>query len=376
MGREAYLFSGKKLLFYLIILVTMIFINSSFFWIYSSVSIYAMTFFIIILALLKNKFKYINYWTHAYIFVFYCMLTLTFSDGSFGSVLNIICNVFILLILCEYKLDNSNLKLVFLSFLIVNIYWIFNSAGYYQEFYNDRTLINSNIVGMVISYTAIYLRIFLKQRNMKLTSLFSYIIPILSLWAILQLEARGNFFALLIYLLIDSLIPKRLFKKGNILLFLITVIILVGTVIPYIYVNYINLINFDPSITSKDIYTRQYVWNLFFTAMNNDFQSWLFGVGSQADVWNTTSINLHNTYLAIIGNFGLIGYLLYFSLFLRIIAKITKGPNMSTFQIQLILGVTFQLLLGYVEVAMLWDVMYFFNFLFIGLAINEKQKVE
>src|SRR5690606_36218523 len=98
------------------------------------------------------------------LFLSYGFFTLLINVGGIGSVITPVFSFILLYIIYDSNFNDKKLKILFIIFFLLNIFWVFNSVGYYYKaLYNNDKFLNSTTVGMVLVYTAIYLNIFSKK---------------------------------------------------------------------------------------------------------------------------------------------------------------------------------------------------------------------
>ena len=74
---------------------------------------------------------------------------------------------------------------------------------------------------------------------------------------------------------------------------------------------YTNNVQFE--LLGKSLYTgRVDIWINAENNLNNNITALLFGLGSKSNLFLNHDLNLHNNYLGIIVNFGLIGFIICF----------------------------------------------------------------
>lgn len=366
----------SHMLFFVIIIINYFsFLNIELFDFYNSISFYGNFVALMVIIIMNNKFNKSDQELIFYLLLFlsYGFLSLIITAGQIGSVITPIFSILTLWVFKKIKFDNRYLKIITIIMISLNLFWIISSPGYYQKFFmNKNDFLNSNTIGMILMYTSIYISIFIRRLDWKGARYISLAIHLFSGWGILNCEARGSFICLLVFVLFDLIIPKNIWRRRNIVLYISILIIIMGVFFTYIYVKmYINGYNYTIPFINKPLYTgREVIWLNFYFEITQSYKSLLFGLGSDAVLWSGNSLNLHNNYLTVLTNFGIVGYILYYSFWVKQIANVYKNNQVSDFQISLILGFITILVNGYFEVSMLWHNMFFFNFMFLGLAIN------
>lgn len=371
---------GSKLLTVLIVLNSISFFNIKVLNIYDSIALYANLFSLIIILCLRGKIKQEEFKNYSFILIFliYGFFTLFITEGGIGSIIIPAYSFFLLLTLYNTTLNLKMQKILFITFISLNIYWVLNSPNYYikANYYNTGQYINSNTIGMVLMYTAIYIKVLAKNLNIRFSNIIIFFIFVVNIYAILNCQSRGALFSLLIFILMDFFIPKKIWKNRLLVTTFIVLIIILGTLFPIIYTSLFNNgYSFNIPFTEKSLYTgREIIWSNFFSIMNDNPFNWLFGIGSKVNLLpgKGKSLNLHNNYLAIITNFGFIGYILYYIFIVKQISKIYKTKRISNLQISMIIGFVTVLINGFVEISTLWHNFLFFNFIFLGMAFNDE----
>ena len=364
---------GDRLLLFIIILNSISFLGNSIFKIYSRFGLYINFILTIVILAFYNRInkKEQNILMYLSFFTIYSLFTLFITNGGVGSVLIPLYSVLIIITFMKWKPNNLEIKTMLILFTIINLFWVFNSKDYYlKALYNKDKFINSNIIGMLLMYTFIYISIFLRKIKFKGNNILICIFFLISAWAILNCQSRGSFVTLVLFFILDNFIPKGFWKKKKRLLKMVILIIVMGVVFPYIYTTlYKTGINVSIPFTNKSLFTgREGIWNNFFINIKRSPVYLFFGLGSKVALWEGHNLNLHNNYLAIITNFGIIGFVLYYGFFIIQINKINTNKNISHYQVSLVLGFLCVLILGFLEVTTLWHIMLLFNFMFLGLA--------
>lgn len=370
---------GNNILVLIIALNLLSFLDKKIFDIYESIFYYGnLLILIAVFVFLRTKItkeEIINI-MFMLIILIYSTFTLFITKGGFGSVITLLYSYFLLLNLYKFKYDNKNIKRLLIVLILVNFYWAYNSTDYYikSKFYREE-YINSNTVGMLLMYTAIYIKIFLKKLNAKSYKFLVMFIYIISLWSIINVQSRGALISLIAFIVLDNLTPKKIWKYRKNTLFVFVTIIFLGTIFPFLYINmYLSGKDFLIPFVKKSLYTgRESIWVNFINLMGKKPISWLFGLGSRVNLWDYGSLNLHNNYLAIIANFGIIGYILYYYFIILQINNIYKYKHITNVSISSIIGFLCVLIIGYVEVSTLWHMMFFLNFMFLGLAYQNNE---
>lgn len=369
-----------NIIVFLIILNLLSFLNKNIYDAYRNVFLYINFFILIFIFFIRNKIykNEINQYMFIIAFTIYGVFTLFINDGGFGSILTPIYSFFLLFTLSNTRLNDKKLKSILITLIFVNIFWVLNSKDYYLKFlFNKDIYINSNTIAMVIMYSSIYIKIYAKKLNIKFYRILTLIIYIISSWGIFNLQSRTSLFGLVAFIIMDSILPKKIWENRRMVLLIFSLTILAGTIFPFIYVKMYTLgVEYVIPFTTKSLYSgREAIWLNFINYMDDGIKNWIFGLGSRVDLWVGHDLNLHNNYLAIITNFGILGYILYYGFIIMQINNIYKNKSFTYTNISLIIGFMCVLIIGFVEISTLFHPMFFLNFSFLGLAMNTKEEI-
>lgn len=365
---------GSGLLVFLIIINCISLINYKLYLIYNQFAFYGNLLALIFIIILRNRIDKRDLKKYIFIFLFlaYGFFTLILTGGGFGSVVTPVFSFILLYVFYNSNFTDKKLKILFVIFFLLNIFWVFNSVGYYTKILGNKDeFLNSNTVGMALVFTSIYITIFSKKLNLKFSKMLSLIVVAASIWAVINVEARGALMVLTVFIILKIFFPWRFWRSRIFTLSVFSAVIFIGTLIPVIYTKmYIDGINYTIPFTTKSLYTgRELIWINYFK-MADKPADWIFGLGSNVELWRGKDLNIHNNYLAIINNFGIIGFLLYYGFILKQVDNIYKKAKINKYQSSLIIGFLCVLIYGFTEISTIWYVMFFFNFMFLGLAHN------
>lgn len=368
---------SEKMLTSLVIINLIAFINFFLFNIYNNLFFYINLMSIFIIILIQDKFykKDIETIIFLLFFLAYGFFSLFITNGGVGSVISAFYSMLVYFSIKKIHIRDKSIKIIMIFMIVLNVFLFISSPGYYIKWYfNREKYINSNTIGMVIMYTAVYSNVFLKKVKIKNSKLYSTFIYIISILGILNVQSRGSLLTLVSFLIFDILIPKRLWKKKCFSEFAYITILLVGLIIPYLYTQLYNSgLHFNIPFTQKSLYTgREIIWSNFYHEMDNNILAIFFGLGSNADLWSGNALNLHNNYLGIIANFGVIGFILYYGFWFVQIQSLFKKQKMQNYEVSLLMVFFSVLVSGFFEISTLWHTMFFFNFMSLGLVVEGK----
>ena len=175
----------------------------------------------------------------------------------------------------------------------------------------------------------------------------------------MTLVALGVYFVL-------AYVPEKVLNNRR-YIFLVIVVIAAGVAILCIYLNLYRS-GYTAIVLGKTIYTgREYLWAIVLERLGHSRMEFLLGAGARA----TEGLNLHNNYLGILFNFGIVGLLIYYLFYFTIFTKCSKLTQDKEIKRGLAMFVSFFLVLGWTETTTLWAPMFIGMNLGIGTAYNK-----
>lgn len=302
----------------------------------------------------------------------YALLSFIILDGGLAGAIIATYSILIFWVYKRCKFNSGIFKLLILCFMCLNLFWVISSPGYFAKYSNNvNKYLNSNLVGAIIMYTAIYISIFIRNSKWVVAKLTLPILYLLSFWGLLNCQARGSFITLLIFIIFDVIVPKKVWRNKRIAIGIMLMIIIAGTLFPYIYTKmYSQYSNSVTPFIKKPLYTgREEIWHDFFTVTSGKgLSNFLFPMSS---LWPKPLLELHNAYLAIIADFGVIGFILFYGFWVKQVTNLYKRNEISDFRISLLLGFLVLLINAYIEPSILRYTMSFFSYMSLGLALND-----
>lgn len=332
-----------------------------FFSVYSSLSLY------ISIATLLLYFMLLRWKMNRKIFLFmlfflvyqYFVVTVNAQSG-FGSAVVISLSLFTLIEISDSIFDSKLKaflnKIVYLSEILILISSVaFKNNWIYAR--ESGTSINPNTIGMMLALLPMVYFLFSSEldRRKKYILMSMLIMSAVGMW---WCQSRMTLVVLFLYFVMTFL-PKKIFNEERTKIFIVLVIIL-GVLFPFIYM-YIYQSGYTARVLGKNIYTgREIFWKWALHLLTNSWETLVFGVGSKA----TENLNLHNNYLDVLFNFGIVGFSFYYGLLCKIAFKCSKYMKDETVRRGVFMFISFLLVLGYTETTTLW------TNLFVGVNIG------
>ena len=157
-----------------------------------------------------------------------------------------------------------------------------------------------------------------------------------------NVQSRTSLIGLLIFILLDKIIPKKILKNIKVLSLIYFFIICLGLIVPTLYVFiYNNKLSFNLIYFNKPMYTgREVICNNLYHLIKNDL-SLLFRLGTNFNLVKNHSLNIHNSFLGFISNYGTLGFLSYFFILYCSLKQRLKQKFLSNSNITIIISLLY-----------------------------------
>lgn len=311
------------------------------------------------------------------IFLFY-----TFTSSMRGSnrFINATIPMIILIALLYQKITfspffrNALLVISLLAFaillgrLLIEIHKIIPVAQLFKKSNQLEALwINTNTIGASLLFSTLMSAILLRtQRSLLLKWLLVplYLAGLAGTWIS---QSQASFLALLGFVVVDVLIPKKWLSNKWLWLTGLTALLVV---MPFVFYQ----LAYSSSV---DLFTgRERIWAEFFKLWTANKQHVWIGMAPFFASWKP--LGTHNSLIYVLNNFGIIGYLLFSGSLIFFFYQVFRNKTANRrLQIQCLLAFTFILIHSFME-----DIMMAYHWLpivysFLGLALslgNESEK--
>ncbi len=295
------------------------------------------------------------------------VLAITINDGGIGSVITFILPFLVLFVFERVELTQNSKKIIRVLSLLIFLFICVRSVSYASNWqYHRLNDINPNTMGQFMLFALIYMSALDNKKGIKKYLFLSVIFII----AAINYETRAILLCLGLYVLGLLFINKLTLKQIKILFL---VLLGISIAFPFFYLQlYENNVNF--TIFSKPLYTgREQIWSEMMNQIEQEPSAWIWGLGSDVVLQKDLALNLHNNPFAIIVDFGLLGFALFYGCVISLVMKI-KAENVTVKK--LLLGwICSVILLGFTEVTTMWANSLFLSFLTLGLARFENRNM-
>lgn len=241
------------------------------------------------------------------------------------------------------KLDQSLLLFISVSIMGLNLYRLFKHlyySGLLQNFFTmDNSLkviwINVNVIGAVLLFCSITSAILIKSIGIKYGTVFTGIIYFLGLLGTWGCQSRTSFLILLAFMILNAVLPKKRLSEHRSWLWGFLLIFLLAPAITYLIAD---------SETINIFTGRENIWREFFNQWLSEPRAVL--AGQKPFLYGPQLLSTHNSYLYLLCNFGVVGYLFLNSGLSYYILKL-KNKAVSLTDCQISCLIAFFLVLGY-----------------------------
>lgn len=256
----------------------------------------------------KKEFVFIG------VIIIYSIAVSLFNGNSVGAVIAYLNMFLVLLVFKRCQISDFGWKMMIIVTSFTFLKYFFVLKNYYEQwFYNLYNLVNPNIISFFLYFMFVIL-IYYQCRNCKQNKLIYFIEWLIFEIMVYGLRCRTYMVAGVIVGICLLIIPHKFFTYRKTVFIVITLFFL-GCWIPYIYTLLSDNFELTRTIykyTGKYLYTgREAIWINFFKYEFSNIKGFIFGVGSGSEHIFSSKYSLHNSYLGVIMNFGIVGLALY-----------------------------------------------------------------
>ena len=273
--------------------------------------------------------------------VTYSFFTSVFNGNSLGAIVAYLELFIVSFALSKLEFSRNEKIILVLVVAFMSAKYIMLSKNYYLLWFHfPQEYLNPNIVGMFLYYSFAIICAFGNVTIKKRKVVFG-IMWVFFLYAEYCLRCRTYMIVSFIMGCSVLLVPIKMWKNEHLIKKIIIGVVMAGCIFPCIYVAIsmnIQLSIFVHDITGKYLFTgREYTWINFIDYERNHIEALLFGAGSWSESLFSEKFSLHNSYLGIVMNFGVVGLLLYV-LYLMILVDLIYRINITSKQIVMLLA--------------------------------------
>lgn len=305
-----------------------------------------------------------------------CLLNGT-GMGSFATFLTCIFGLYYIF---NKQYEDNFLKYYALLGFIYLIISIIKVQTYYMDFTNGLDLVNPNTICL---NTFLFMCFFNAYMHIKKNKIIQIAYNIASLFVIEMYKSRTVLFVSLIYIICVYFLPKKIWTEKMIRI-VITLVVIGGVFFPLIYINIPNSVSaYISTITHKSFYSgREIIWSRFFDSFQ-DIENIVIGPGGDSEYMygtlisiqgNTMSASMHNSYLGIMLNYGIIGIVFYLIIVLKVMPVLNDEGKTKQLLVSLICGYIMCLIIAYTEVLLIYSYSVICIHLLLGMSFAVRKQ--
>lgn len=367
--------ASKLLIVLLFVLTMMMILNAKLFNAYNSYALF-LVFGTVLIDILINPRIEVNDFLLLSVMLVYSLLVTVWNGGGLGSIINLLCAILFVRMICKIEFDNKVIKFLVKCCIACELFVFLRSFQYagnwiYYRF-ND---INPNTYGMVSAFCMMFIicgndYIGEQRKNW----FIGVIASIIAVFTMINLKSRGSLIAVLSFVLL--LLISRKIRKKKIYFILAILVSIIGILFPFVYIGLFSR-GIQLDFLGKSLYTgREFLWTRMIQILNSHKGGWLIGLGSNVQIdTNQVTNNVHNDYFVSIVTYGIVGLLFFLSYLLSKLKPLLNDEYSDAILPWSIMFISIVLLLGYTETVTHWATLYIFMFFSLGM-VNSIAKRE
>jgi O-antigen ligase len=287
--------------------------------------------------------------------MFITVLFLVIASMLNGNSIGAICGYLsIFAVIYYFRIANLNdnlIKFIVNIGLIIMTYLLVISKYVSDMFYlYDKTIINPNIVGSGIFILLVYIVSF--GDKLKISKYIKVTLGIVCLIVEYVLECRTGMAVVILFGIFKIIVPQKIWNNKKLIIMLSLLVMVAGFLFPFIYVqlNKTIIARYVYKLTGKSFYTgRELIWQRLINAVVEKPVAFWIGLGSGYEYAIGQGYSMHNFYLGIFLDCGIIGTVIMITFILSQINYMYKNGNFKQFQTDLIKGYICLLVYSYAE---------------------------
>lgn len=308
--------------------------------------------------------------------VFFCLViaAILINHSGLGLVILILWPLTIIYLFKNSRLSSCYLKRISVLMLVGWIAALASISVYNNQWSMSLKIgaelqtINPNTIAIIIGFTSLFLALYLENTSkLKCFKIAIYCISLIALW---QTKSRTSIVAFIFILLLELFRKKIIKKHPQIGLKIIALIVIGGIVFPclYTYLFTQEIISYQTVVFGKRVFTgRQYIWWNVWEYLLQNKSAFIWGTGYNTEFYSKGTFNLHNAYIQLFAQYGILVLMIYMWYILRALREMFNvNGHISNVQFKCYQILTFILIVGFAEGVLT----YLPNLIFIAMAIG------
>lgn len=336
---------------------------------------YIVTIFAILIICSEKRFRYKKQVLLGVIFfLFLCAAMIWANHSGFGVLVQIVWPVCIIYMFTQCHLSRNYIDRIT---FIMSIGWVLSMIGtlsYTEAYFEDFNKgiiaegINPNTIAIIIVATCFFVCMYLDKK--KKPKSFKWAIYLISLIGLYRTHSRTSLAAFVAVLLVEIFLTKKVKWSKRFAIFIAVCVIVAAILFPFVYVGLFSsgIMDYSTMFMGKRLFTgRQSIWLNLWNYLKNDPSAFLWGVGYNTELYSAGTFNLHNAYLMVFAQYGIVVLLVYIAYFIRSISNMYGSEGrISDLQFKCYQILVYALIVGFGETVF----SYIPNLIFIAMAIG------
>lgn len=336
---------------------------------------YIIFFFTVLIFVSGRKVRY-NWMKAAGLLVFFliCAAAILMNHSGMGVLIQIIWPLCIIYMFKNYPLSERYIDRINILMIGGWLLCIVGSLSYTDSYFDnfekgiEQVGINPNTIAIIAVTSCMFLGLYIDSKNKsKILKLMVYVISFAALY---RSRARTSLVAFFAILLLEIFLKNRLKNSKKIALFIVAIIISAGILFPFIYVGLYasGTVTYDTQFLGKRMFTgRQYIWINLWNYLQENHDAFIWGVGYNTELYSRGTFNLHNAYLMVFAQYGLLVLAIYLAFLFQSVANMYGNiGRISDLQFKCYQILIYVLIVGFGEAIF----SYLPNMIFVAMAIG------
>lgn len=311
--------------------------------------------------------------------VLLAVLALHLNHSSVSTVVQLIWPLTLLVILSGKTLSESFINAVIrTSKLFILLYvakTLFLYRGSDMSLYMTRNgYVNANSTGLILIYLFWTSTIRNEKRGFNRSELIWIALVFTGVWFT---NSRTSLLVFIGTIVLQLFFYERLRVNRKFLFVCLSIILVAGFAIPLIYVFlYESRMMGGATFFGKRLFTgREWIWMNTFNYFHQNPITFIIGTGYN-DMFNLQgSFNLHNAYIMLATQYGLLVTIGYLACILRILWKSYNSGKLSPLKIKMVFVILTVLLVGLTEITLSYVPLLIFPGIALGILDNERSEI-
>lgn len=241
----------------------------------------------------------------------YCFVSAILSEGGYRYVGAVFNTMGVVAVIKQSDIKKPVFKIIFILLCITTLYCASHIEGYYSRQFTEND-VNSNYVAFFALVSMVYGNLCLihirKYETLKIQIVRLFFVTA-SFYIIWECQSRGALLSWLFYVTAVYVLPCEMFQNKRMAISIAAAIAFMGAAFTYFYVYHIDAVMF--TLMGKSTGSRYRLWSYFWEHIFSSTGSMLLGYGTHSGLEELFGYGLHNIYIAMWYEIGLMGLIIF-----------------------------------------------------------------